>query len=186
MTGSAKEHSLVLRQQLHVQPFIVDCEAHLCNCYVDLTSHDALDQHRPVVHRQIHPYSRIPTHQPSDGGAHRDFGWVGTSADPQQPGFQSEGLLQVAIDVPGLDEQRPCLRNESFADRGGHHTSPIAIEQLCADRFLQHLDAAGQRRLSETHGLGCPRKAAMLVECQDMAQLAQVDRHDWNLSSPML
>jgi hypothetical protein len=59
----------------------------------------------------------------------------------------------------------------------------IAVEQPGTDGFLQHLQAAGQRRLGQPERVGGPSEAAVLIEGQHVPALAQINIHEPNLSN---
>jgi hypothetical protein len=157
----AKESRRPRWQQFDVQSLVIDCETDFRDNEVEFGGHDALDERRPIVHRQIYSKSRVPSDQSSYGRAYGNVCRIGTGTDPYHSRLQLKHLLQAARYGANMDEQRSGFSDEAFADWGGLHASSVAIEQPCPDRFFKRLNAARQSRLRQAHGRGSPREVAM-------------------------
>jgi hypothetical protein len=88
----------------------------------------------------MHP--GVQAGEPSHRRAHGQFGGIRARPDAQQSAVERHHLLHFALGVPRHRHQGTRQLDEAQAERGGFDAHAVAVEQACADRFLEGLQAA--------------------------------------------
>ena len=94
-------------------------------------------------------------------------------------GLNFIGSQEGELEFKPLVEELADLTLEVAADGGQRHATRRSFEQPHAERLLELVDAAAERRLREMHRLGCLAEAAQLRDRTKGEQVVQVegDRH---------
>ena len=131
---------------------------------------------RPRQRLEPHPHARMGAAQRGDGRQHQAFEWKGTARHGQLLAGAAADMVQSTMQVLHARDDPRRLGQDHAAERSGLRARAPANEQLATDRPLGGRNAPGQRGLRHPQRAGRPREAAMVGNCGDAHEIADVER----------
>ncbi|PIB55485.1 hypothetical protein AOA61_14825 [Pseudomonas sp. 2995-1] len=174
MPGTAEKHTAPRRERLSLEVWVGFEVAHIGDKKFDLFTAQAAPESFPVIHLQRAAYLGVGGDEPCHRLGHQVDRRHRIAAKAYFTGVELGHACDFMAEQCGALNQAQGMLQHHLAFGGRAQVFMGAIHQDAAELLLQALDAAAESRLGDAHGFGAAHKTAVLIQRDEIAQLAKV------------
>ncbi|OCW30154.1 hypothetical protein BBG20_01205 [Pseudomonas aylmerensis] len=171
---AAEKRTAARRQGLGLEIWVGFEMAHIGNKEFDLFAVQAAPELFPVIHLQRGAHLGVGGDKARHGLGHQVHRCHGVTAQAHFTGVELGHARDLMAEQRRALHQAQRVLQHHLAFRGRAQVFVGAIHQHAAELLLQALDAAAEGRLGDTHGIRRAHETAVLVERDEVAQLAKI------------
>ncbi|AMN78292.1 hypothetical protein AYR47_08130 [Pseudomonas azotoformans] len=172
--GAAEKHAAPRRQGLGLEVRVSLKVTHVGDKELDLFTVQAAPEFLPVIHLQGSAHLGIGGDKACHRLGHQVHGGHGVAAQAHFARIEFGHARDFMAQQRRALHQAQCVLQHHLAFGGGTQVFVRAVHQHAAELLFQALDAAAERRLRDAHGIRRAHETAVLVERDEVAQLAKV------------
>ncbi|EFQ65948.1 hypothetical protein PFWH6_0221 [Pseudomonas fluorescens WH6] len=174
MSRAAEKHTAPRHECLGTKIRIGLEVAHVGDKKLDLFTIEAVPEPLPVIHLQRTAYLGIGRDKSRHGLWNQIDRRHRVAAEAHFTGVELGHACDLMAEPGGALHQAQGMSQHHLAFWRGAQILVGAVDQHAAELLFQPLNTAAERRLSNTHGVGGAHKAAVLIQRDEVAQLAKI------------